>query len=240
MSNIRRVTNVSAGEDDEQEVGVHDVQDVQADDATDEIVTPPDEMLADELQAWEDNSSKSKSKNKVGVKSSNVVASTSNASSKIKMNIHLADPSTKYRQTPAARKREAMNDAMLDLVKETHKQMKESGEEEDALDLSFISMAKRMCTNLNAKQIEKVHIAFQTLVNTAIDNAEQGLPVVPRPPNLLQPIRSQTPPNYMGPPGPPPPSATPVQPPAMQQQVGDTGGDYFQPGPPQLQMYSQF
>ena len=181
-----------------------------------------------------------KSKGKAGTgKNPTVVASTSSASassSNIKMNIHLQDTSAKYRQTPAARKREQMNDAMFNLVKETHKQILNDNEEDDALDLSFASMAKRMRTNLNDKQIEKVHIAIQTLVNTAIDNAEIGLPVVPRPPNLLQPIRNPTPPpqgNFMGPPA---PSATPVDPTVS----GGGGGDYFQPGPPSLQMFHQY
>ena len=109
------------------------------------------------------------------------------------MNIHLQDSSAKYRQTPTACKREQINDAMFSLVKETDKQLLNENEEDDALDLSFASMVKRMRTNLNEKQIEKVHITIQTLVNTAIDNAEMGLPVVPRPPNLLQPIRNATP-----------------------------------------------
>ena len=209
---------------------------IQAIEPDDTVVTPPDELVAQEFQAIE----QFKAKGKGGPsKNSNVVASTSSAtsgsSSNIKMNIHLQDTSAKYRQTPAARKREQMNDAMFNLVKETHKQILNDNEEDDALDLSFASMAKRMRTNLNEKQLEKVHIAIQTLVNTAIDNAEIGLPVVPRPPNLLQPIRNPTPPpqpNFMGP---PPPTATPVDP-----NTSGGGGDYYQAGPPPLQMFPQF
>ena len=198
------------------------------------IVTPPDEIVAREMQDIED----ARAKGTKGGPSKNVVASTAGASSSsnIKMNIHLQDSSAKYRQTPAARKREQMNDAMFSLVKETHKQLLNENEEDDALDLSFSSMAKRMRTNLNDKQIEKVHIAIQTLVNTAIDNAEIGLPVVPRPPNLLQPIRNQTPPPPQNNMGPPAPIATQVDP----NSPAGGGGDYFQTGPPQLQMYPQY
>ena len=122
---------------------------------------------------------------------------------------------------------------MLSLIKDTNKQQTE---EDDELDLSFASMAKRMRKNLNDKQREKVLSSIQKLVSTAIENAEVGLPVVPPPPNLFQPIHNHipTPQNYAIPQGPPPPAATPVS--------NTTGGgdDYFQPGPPSLNLLQNF
>ena len=66
---------------------------------------------------------------------------------------------------------------------------------------------------------------MQKLVSTAIENAEVGLPVVPPPPNLFQPIHNRipTPQNYAIPQSPPPPAATPVS------YTTSGGDDYFQP-----------
>ena len=123
--------------------------------------------------------------------------STSTASSKMKLNIHLQDTTQKFRATAASRKREQVTNEMINLIKETNKQV----DEDDELDLSFASMAKRMRKNLNDKQREKVLSSIQKLVSTAIENAEQGFPVVPPPPNLFQGLhRPPTPQNF----GPPP------------------------------------
>ena len=119
--------------------------------------------------------------------------STSTASSKMKLNIHLQDTTQKFRTTAASRKREQVTNEMINLIKETNKQV----DEDDELDLSFASMAKRMRKNLNDKQREKVLSSIQKLVSTAIENAEQGLPVIPPPPNLFHAIhRPPTPQNF--------------------------------------------
>ena len=160
--------------------------------------------------------------------------STSTTSSfRMKLNIHLQDTMQKFRATAASRRREEVTREMLSLIKDTNKQQTE---EDDELDLSFASMAKRMRKNLNDKQREKVLSSIQKLVSTAIENAEVGLPVVPPPPNLFQPIHNRipTPQNYGIPQGPPPPTATPVS--------NTTGGgdDFFQPGPPSLNLLQNF
>ena len=114
--------------------------------------------------------------------------STSTTSSfRMKLNIHLQDTMQKFRATAASRGREEVTREILSLIKDTNKQQTE---EDDELDLSFASMAKRMRKNLNDKQREKVLSSIQKLVSTAIENAEVGLPVVPPPPNLFQPIHN--------------------------------------------------
>ena len=245
MPNFSRSSNCPVVDEEEEAgndgAGVQSVEDISTENEENEtITTPPDELIARELDE-STSPATSKTTDKTKVKSSVKAGTSSTASTNVKMNIHLQDSSAKFRMTPAAKKREAMTDAMLNVMQETQKQLT-SIEEEDPLDLSFASMAKRMKSNLTPKQVEKVHIAIQNLVNNAIENAEEGLPVAPRPPNLLQPIQTPTPPpaqvNFLHnmPPGPPPPTATPN--PVDQNQTG--GGDYFQPGPPQLQMYPQY
>ena len=157
-------------------------------------------------------------------------SATASASSKMKLNIHLQDTTQKFRATAASRRRDQVTNEMLSLIKDANKQ---ATEEDDELDLSFASMAKRMRKNLNEKQREKVLSGIQKLVSSAIENAEAGLPVIPPPPNLLQPIRTPTPPNF-GVTGPSGPTATPVP--------NTTGapGDYFQPGPPALSYLPNF
>ena len=160
-------------------------------------------------------------------------STSTTSSSRMKLNIHLQDTTQKFRATAASRRREEVTREMLSLIEDTKKQQ---AEEDDELDLSFASMAKRMRKNLNDKQREKVLSSIQKLVSSAIENAEVGLPVVPPPPNLFQPIHNciPTPQNYGIPQGPPPPTATPVS--------NTTGGtdDYFQPGPPPLNLLQNF
>ena len=102
--------------------------------------------------------------------------STASASSKMKLNIHLQDTTQKFRATAASRRHDQVTDEMLSLIKDANKQ---ANEEDDELDLSFASMAKRMRKNLNKKQREKVLSGIQKLVSSAIENAEAGLPVIP-------------------------------------------------------------
>ena len=127
----------------------------------------------------------------VTASTSSTSSSTASASSKMKLNIHLQDTTQKFRATAASRRRDQVTNEMLSLIKDANKQ---ATEEDDELDLSFASMAKRMRKNLNEKQREKVLSGIQKLVSSAIENAEAGLPVIPPPPHLLQPIRTPTPP----------------------------------------------
>ena len=104
---------------------------------------------------------------------------TASASSKMKLNIYLQDTTQKFRATAASRRRDQVTNEMLSLIKDANKH---ANEEDDELDLSFASMAKRMRKNLNEKQQEKVLSGIQKLVSSAIENAEAGLPVIPPPP----------------------------------------------------------
>ena len=103
---------------------------------------------------------------------------TASASSKMKLNIHLQDTTEKFHATAASRRRDQVTNEMLSLIKDANKH---ANEEDDELDLSFASMAKRMQKNLNEKQREKVLSGIQKLVSSAIENAEAGLPVIPPP-----------------------------------------------------------
>ena len=151
----------------------------------------------------------------------------------MKLNIHLQDTTQKFLATAASRRSDQVTNEMLSLIKDANKH---ANEEDDELDLSFASMAKRMRKNLNEKQREKVLSNIQKLVSSAIENTKAGLPVIPPPPpppNMLQPIptRTPTPPNFGGA-GPVGPTATPVQ--------NAAGGDYYQPGPPSLSYLPNF
>ena len=103
---------------------------------------------------------------------------TASASSKMKLNIYLQDTTQKFRATAASRRCDQVTNEMLSLIKDANKH---ANEEDDELDLSFASMAKRMRKNLNEKQQEKVLSGIQKLVSSAIENAEAGLPVIPPP-----------------------------------------------------------
>ena len=113
----------------------------------------------------------------VTASTSSTSSSTASASSKMKLNIHLQDTTQKFRATAASRRHDQVTNEMLNLIKDANKQ---ANEEDDELDLSFASMAKRMRKNLNEKQREKVLSGIQKLVSSAIENAEAGLPVIPR------------------------------------------------------------
>ena len=62
------------------------------------------------------------------------------SSSRMKLNIHLQDTMQKFRATAASKRREEVIREMSSLIKDTNKQQTE---EDDELDLSFASMAKR-------------------------------------------------------------------------------------------------
>ena len=67
----------------------------------------------------------------------------------MKLNIHLQDTTQKFRATTASRRHDQVTNEMLSLIKDANKH---AYEEDDELDLSFASMAKRMRKNLNEKQ----------------------------------------------------------------------------------------
>ena len=77
----------------------------------------------------------------VTASTSSTSSSTASASSKMKLNIHLQDTTQKFRATAASRRRDQVTNEMLNLIKDANKQ---ANEEDDELDLSFASMAKRM------------------------------------------------------------------------------------------------
>ena len=102
--------------------------------------------------------------------------STSTSTTSISSNIHLQDISKNSRLTPAAKQRMAMQSAMLSMFEKSQSKMSEDPEED--LDLSFASIAMRMCRNFDLLQREQIHVEIMNIVNEAIRNKAQGTPLI--------------------------------------------------------------
>ena len=133
--------------------------------------TPPDNLVAQEMQQNEEFALFQKQQN-----AGKVVPSTSTSVPKINNKIHLQDPSKASRMTTAAKQRMAMQSAMLSMFEKS--QAKMSDEAEDDLDLSFASIAMRMRRNFDALEKEQIHVEIMNIVNEAIRNKSQGQPVI--------------------------------------------------------------
>ena len=159
----------------------------------DEITTPPDNIIAKEIQAIEISKCKSK-------------ASTSSSSSNIKASrVHIQEPKAK-RLTPAAKMHEELNMSLLSLMQ---KDQQCENPVEDEIDLAFASIATHMRIHMNRDQMEDLIQEIKKLTTNAINNVQKGIPV-------LQPA-----PGLRGPPGfvllmtSPPPNAQKVMPAAV-------------------------
>ena len=167
-------------------MGVTAVETIDVDEETD---VSHDEQIARGVALEEHMSRQEPPASKTVTPSTSATATaTASASSKMKLNIHLQDTTQKFHATAASRSHDQVTNEMLSLIKDANKH---ANEEDDELDLSFASMAKRMWKNLNEKQQEKVLSGIQKLVSSAIENAEAGLPVIPSPPNMLQAIPAE-------------------------------------------------
>ena len=137
----------------------------------DEITTPPDNIIAKEIQAIE----LSKCKSKASTSSSNIKASR----------VHIQDPKAK-RLAPAAKMREELNMSLLSLMQ---KDQECENPVEDEIDLAFASIAIQMRIHMNRDQREDLIQEIEKLTTNAINNVQKGVPV-------FQPV-----PGLRGPPG---------------------------------------
>ena len=179
----------------ENEAGVQSVSEVGD---KDEITTPPDNIIAKEIQAIEISKCKSK-------------ASTSSSSSNIKASrVHIQEPKAKH-LTPAAKMCEELNMSLLSLMQ---KDQERENPVEDKIDLAFASIATRMCIHMNRDQREDLIQEIKKLTTNAINNVQKGIPVLQPAPGL------RGSPGFVLPMTSPPPNAQNAmpEPPALQMQ----------------------
>ena len=149
------MVSVSAGDD-----GVEDI-------SMESVTTPPDNLVAEEIQHNEEFALFQKKQN-TGKPQPSTSTSTS-----ISSKVHLQDISKNSRLTPAAKQRMAMQSAMFE-----KSQSKMSEDQEDDLDLSFASIAMHMWRNFDLLQREQIHVEIMNIVNEAIRNKAQGTPLI--------------------------------------------------------------
>ena len=154
--------SVSAGDD-----GVEAVEDI----SMESVTSPPDNLVAEEIQHNEEFAQFQKKQN-----TGKPQPSTSTSTTSISSKVHLQDISKNSRLTPAAKQRMAMQSAMLSMFEKSQSKMSE--ETEDDLDLSFASIAMRMRRNFDLLQREQIHVEIMNIVNEAIRNKKkaQGTP----------------------------------------------------------------
>ena len=154
--------SVSAGDD-----GVEAVEDI----STESVTTPPDNLVAEEIQHNEEFALFQKKQN-----TGKPQPSTSTSTTSISSKVHLQDISKNSRLTPAAKQHMAMQSAMLSMFEKS--QLKMSEDPEDDLDLSFASIAMHMWRNFDLLQREQIHVEIMNIVNEAIRNKAQGTPLI--------------------------------------------------------------
>ena len=154
---------MSAGEN-----GVEAVQDI----STESVTTPPDNLVAQEMQQNEEFALFQKQQNTGKAQPSTSTSTITSISNKI----HLQDVTKSSRMTAAAKQCIAMQSAMLSMFEKTQSKMSE--DPEDDLDLSFASIAMRMRRNFDAIEKEQLHVEIMNIVNEAIRNKSQGQPVI--------------------------------------------------------------
>ena len=165
----RRGTNCNF-DDDEDQLGTVHVEDdavVTQSDPNKVVVTPPDYMVAAEIDAIVNPA----------VPSATPSTSTEGMASKV----HLQAPRAK-RYTPAAQQRNELTNTMIQMFQQEQKKLLE---EDDELDLSFAAYAKRMRTFLDQNQREEVLQQIGQLINTAVNNVRSGMPVLQKNPQVF-------------------------------------------------------
>ena len=125
-------------------------------DASETIVTPPDDMIAIELAEGPQDITKKPSKA-----------------------ISLQETTKRIRTTPAAKKREDMAEKMFNLLQKEHQN--DLQELEDEYELSFLSLARRANKYLNPDQKEDVLQEVEEIVRKAINVARKKSTDTPQP-----------------------------------------------------------
>ena len=131
-----------------------DENETSTDNQTEQIVTPPDDMLAAEMAEHPTDLA--------------AVASTSKSTS-VGRNITLADSAKRIRMTPAAKKREDMTEKLFGLIEKETRAQSESVE--DDYELAFVTLAKRANKYLSADQKEDLLQEVEDAVRKAINKA---------------------------------------------------------------------
>ena len=188
--------------------GVQQVEDASGNE-NDEITTPPDDLVAHEIDNIENGP----------------IASTSSSSSSSSLGpsrLHIQKPRAK-KMTDTAKQRQELHKSFLSILqKDQGRDMKP----DDEIDSTFFGYANRMRLHLNQDQKEDVLQEINKVVTEAINNVHAGLPVINRGAMFVPPLQQATP-------TPPPPMQQMGQqgaPPALQQMVNNA-----QPQPPPMQ-----
>ena len=175
----RRISNCAGGTEERQDTGEGE-QDVEGGQGanTDKVVTPPDNMVAQELVEGPED-----------IQESNAASSVQDAVKAVKTGVHLQE-TKKPCMTPAAQQREAYTNTMINFTEKVKSNQED--EVDDELDLKFAGIAKQMHLHLDAHQRQRVLNKIQTLVGNCIDNVLEGLPLmgplqVPMQQNIMAP-----------------------------------------------------
>ena len=140
-------------------------------DADEEIVTPPDNLVAVEIDAIENRATASKS--------------NSSTSSKVGTpGVHIQKPRAK-KMTETARQRQEMHTSFLNILQRDQERELRA---DDEIDSSFFGYASRMRLHLNQDQREDVLQEINKIVTEAINNVRAGLPVINRAPMFVPPV----------------------------------------------------
>ena len=145
----------------------------------DQIVTPPDNLVAKEIAEGPQD-----------IQQSKAVSSVKEALKAVRTGVHLQE-TRKPRMTPAARQRETLTNTMINYIQKANSNQEE--ETDDELDLTFAGIARQMWLHLDATQRQRVLNKIQTLVGSCIDNVLEGLPLMgaPQQPLRQAPMMSQ-------------------------------------------------
>ena len=129
-----------------------------------EIVTPPDNLVAEELaEGLQD------------IQESNAVSTVKEAVKAVQTGVHLQE-TKKPHMTASAKQREALTNTMISFIQKANSNLED--EADDELDLTFASIAKQMSLHLDANQRQRVLNKIQTLVRNCIENVLEGLPLM--------------------------------------------------------------
>ena len=124
-----------------------------------QIVTPPDELIAREMAETPEELA--------------AIPSRVEAMKAVTTGIHLQE-TRKPRMTPAARQREALTNIMISYINKATSQEKD---EDDELDLSFAGLAQQMRLHLNKTQRQRVLNKVTNVIGDCIENVLSGLPL---------------------------------------------------------------
>ena len=152
-----------------------DENETSTDNQTEQIVTPPDEMVAAEMAEHPTDLA--------------AVASTSKTTS-VGRSISLADSAKCIKMTPAAKKREDMTEKLFGLIEKETRAQNESVE--DDYELAFVTLAKRANKYLSADLKEDLLQEVEDAVHKAINKVHnKGQNQASQPPAAGIPSGSQ-------------------------------------------------